>query len=173
MTFGDRFSFLPISLFQQSHSTFVIILFGPSSAVHQPDDLRMSTFPQIDNRSWSFRTSILEGAIFHKMSYCKFLQGNPCKAIETFYRWVFFPLGLRVLDDFRSFCCMKEFGDGFDGVTFPRLFISCNCLLSHTARWSPIANNLQESIVHAASQNFHFCSQNYYFEFPARYFSSP
>ena len=27
-------------------------------------------------------------------------------------------LGLRSLDDFRSFCCMKEFGNGFDGVTF-------------------------------------------------------
>ena len=24
------------------------------------------------DRSWSCRTSILEGAIFHKMSYCKF-----------------------------------------------------------------------------------------------------
>ena len=84
---GDRFSFLPISLFQHSHSTFVIILFRPFlSAVHQPDYVRMSTFPQTDNHSWSCRTSILEGAIFHKMSYCKFLQGNPCKAIETFYR---------------------------------------------------------------------------------------
>ena len=31
---------------------------------------------------------------------------------------LFPPLGLRVLYDFRSFCCMKEFGDGFDGVTF-------------------------------------------------------
>ena len=31
------------------------------------------------------------------------------------------PLGLRVLDDFRSFCCMKEFGDGFNSVTFPTL----------------------------------------------------
>ena len=27
----------------------------------------MSTFPQIDNHSWSCRTSILEGATFHKM----------------------------------------------------------------------------------------------------------
>ena len=32
-----------------------------------------------------------------------------------------FPLGLRVLDGFRSFCRMKEFGDGFDGVIFPTL----------------------------------------------------
>ena len=34
------------------------------------------------------------------------------------------PLGLRVLDGFRSLCRMKECGDGFDGELFPRLFIS-------------------------------------------------
>ena len=55
---------------------------------------------------------------------------------------------------------------------------NCNCLLSHTARWFPIANNLQEFLVHAvlfpdswprrSSQNFRFWSQNSYFEFPAR-----
>ena len=53
-----------------------------------------------------------------------------------------------------------------------------NCLLSHIARWFPIANNLQEFFVHAV------CSlildhgvllkiSNSYFEFPDRYFSSP
>ena len=31
------------------------------------------------------------------------------------------PLGLRVLDDFRSFCRMKQFGDGFDGELFSTL----------------------------------------------------
>ena len=55
--------------------------------VHQPDDVHTSTFHQTGNHSWSCRTSILEGATFHKMSYCKFLWGNPCKAIETFYHW--------------------------------------------------------------------------------------
>ena len=49
----------------------------------------MSTFPQTDNHSWSCRTSILEGVIFHKKNCCKFLQGNPCKNIETFYHWGF------------------------------------------------------------------------------------
>ena len=44
-----------------------------SSAVCQPDDVRMSTFPQNGNHSWSCRTSILEDAIIHRMSYCKFL----------------------------------------------------------------------------------------------------
>ena len=43
------------------------------SAVHQPDGVRMSTFTQTDNHSWSCRTSILEGATFHKMNWCKFL----------------------------------------------------------------------------------------------------
>ena len=36
-------------------------------------------FSQTDNHSWSCGTSILEGAIFHKMSYCKFFWGNPWK----------------------------------------------------------------------------------------------
>ena len=35
-----------------------------SSAVRQPDDVRMSTSPQNGNHSWSCRTSILEDAIF-------------------------------------------------------------------------------------------------------------
>ena len=64
---------------------------------------------------------------------------------------MFFPVGLRVLDDFLSFCCMKEFGDVFDCVIFPRLVILWrkNCLLQNTARWFPIANNLQEFFEHA------------------------
>ena len=53
--------------------------------VHQPGDARESTFHQICNHSWTCRTSILEGATFHRMNWCKFLWGNPCKAIETFY----------------------------------------------------------------------------------------
>ena len=66
---GDRFSFLPISLFQHSHSTFVIIRFRPFCRLwRQPDDVQKSTFSQTDNHPWSCRTSILEGAIFHRMS---------------------------------------------------------------------------------------------------------
>ena len=47
---------------------------------------------------------------------------------------------------------MKEFGDGFDGVTFPTLIdiVAETAIVSkHTARWFPIANNLQEFFVHA------------------------
>ena len=47
-------------------------------------------FPKTATHSWSCRTSIQEDAIFCRMSYCKFLWGNPCRAIETFYHWDFF-----------------------------------------------------------------------------------
>ena len=67
---AHAFSIWPLHFCHHSFWTIV-------SAVHQPDDVRMSTFHQTDNHSWSCRTSILEGAIFHKMSYCKFLSSNP------------------------------------------------------------------------------------------------
>ena len=55
--------------------------------VLQLGDAHKSTFSQICNHSRTCRTSILEDATFHRMSYCKFLWGNPCKAIATFYHW--------------------------------------------------------------------------------------
>ena len=83
-------------LFHANHLSSAQLHFGHhsfwtfQSAVLQPDGVHMSTFPQNGNHSWYCRTSILEGAIFHKMSYYKFLLGNPCKAIETFSPlWIF------------------------------------------------------------------------------------
>ena len=58
---------------------------------------------------------------------------------------VLFPLGLRVLHDFRSFCCMKEFGDGSDGVTFPRLFISWRKLQVSPFTHCPLVSHCQQS----------------------------
>ena len=146
----------------------------------------MSTFPQICNHSWSCRTSILEDATFHKMSFCKFLWGNPCKAIGTFYHWGFFFWNFGVFDAFFSSWCMKELGDGF-AVSFSHVYWyrdgNCNCLLLNTHRWTPIANSLQEFFVHAVLfpdswprrffHNFHFWRPNSYFENLARYFFSP
>ena len=133
----------------------------------------MSTFTLTDNNSWSCRTSILEGATFHNKSYYKFLWGNPCKAIETFYHWDFF------LWDFGSSMIFAHLAAWKNSETEMMVYLfhaywyrggNCTCLLSHTARWSPITNNLQEFFVHAvlfpdsrprrSSQNFHFCSQN-------------
>ena len=143
-------------------------------------------FSPTDNHSWSCRTNILEVATFHKMSYCKFLRGNPCKAIETFYHWdsCLWDFGFSMV--FAHSAAWKNSETDLM-VNFFHAYSCrgghCNCLLSHIARWFPIANNLQEFFVHAvlspdswprrSSQNFQFCSQNSYFKFLARYFSSP
>ena len=78
------------------------------------------------------------------MSYCKFLWGNPCKAIETFHHWDL-PLGLRVLDGFRSFCCMKEFGHGFGCVIFARLLTSWRKLQLSLSEHCPLDSHCQKS----------------------------
>ena len=44
-------------------------------------------FLLIRTHSWSCRTSFLEGATFHRMKWCNFLWGNPCRVIETLYHW--------------------------------------------------------------------------------------
>ena len=95
-------------------------------------------------RSWSCKTCILEDATFHKNGCCNFFEGNPCKAIVTFSRWDFY-LGLRVLDGFRSFCRMKEFGNGFDGELFPRLFISWRKLHLSLPEHCPLNSHCQQS----------------------------
>ena len=107
--------------------------------------MRTRTSPRTDNHSWSCSTNILEDAAFHKMSCCKFLQRTHCKAIVTFYHWDSLPLGLRVLDDFRSLCCMKEFGDGFDGELFPHLFISWRKLQLSPFTHCPLVSHCHQS----------------------------
>ena len=116
------------------------------SAVHQLGGAHKSTFLQICNHSWSCRTSILEGATFYRVSWCKF--GH-----RDFLPLGLFPQGLRVLDAFLPSCCIKEFGENI------RLCHYCTHvnIVADTAivsiRTLPIgfsiANNLQEFLVHA------------------------
>ena len=73
------------------------------------------------------------------MSHCKFLWGNPCRAIETFYRWDFF-----LLDAFLSFCCMKEFGGEFGCVIFPRLSVSWRKLQLSPLEHCPLDSHCQQ-----------------------------
>ena len=149
---GDRFSFLPITLLQKRHCTFVTIRFGPFRRLFI--NLTMCVWallPKPTNHSWSSSTSILEGAMFHKMSYCKFLWGNPCKAIETFYHWDFY---------------LWDFGSSM--------------VFAHSAAWKNSETDLMVNFSHAysyrggtvlfpdswprrSSQNFHFCSQKFWF----------
>ena len=142
--------------------------------VHQPDDVHTSTFPQMCNHSWSCRASILEGAFFHRMNWCKFLWGNPCTAIEPFYHWDF-SSGLRILDAFLSFCCMNELGEGFGCVDFARILISCRKLQLSPSGTLPVGfplptvskNSLSSLFCHlildqGVFYNFHFRHQNSY-----------
>ena len=144
--------FVPIFL-QHGCCTFVIILWRHFSRLFI--NLMMcirALFSQICKHSWSCRTSILEGATVHKMSYCKFLWGNPCKAIATFYHWVSYlwDFGSSMVFAHSAACKISETDLMVSlSCTYSYRGGNCNCLLSHTAHWFPIANNLQEFFVHA------------------------
>ena len=155
---------------------------------YQPDAVQTSTCPQICNRSWSCRTSILEGATFHRIGASSFEEIPPGPSKHS-------PTGtpssgkLQVLDALFSFSPSVVWKNSETDSTVSTLHAysyrdgNCNCVLSHIARWFPIANHLQEFFVHAvlsldswprrSSQNFRFWPQSSYFEFLAPYFFSP
>ena len=103
-----------------------------------------STFHQICIHSPTCRTSILEGATFHKMSSCKFLWGNPCKAIDTFYHWDFFP-GTTGSRCFSLILLHERIRRRFDCVIFPRLFISWRKLQLSPFTHCPLVSHCQHS----------------------------
>ena len=55
------------------------------------------------------------------------------------------PLGLRVFDAFRSICCIKELGEGFGGVDFAPLSLSCRKLQLSPFEHCPLALHCQQS----------------------------
>ena len=71
--------------FQHCHCTFVTILFRLFARLFI--NLAMRTRAPFPNLHLFLvcRTSTLEDAIFHRMEWCKFLWGNPCTAVETFF----------------------------------------------------------------------------------------
>ena len=83
-------------------------------------DAHTSTFSKICHHSRTCRTSILEDAICHRMNWCKFLWGNPCRAIDTFFHWD---------------SCLCDFG-------FSALF-------THSASWKNSEKDSAVSIPHA------------------------
>ena len=179
----DEFSFLPNFLFQHRHSTFVIILFRPFCRL----------FINLTMCEWALFTEpttalgLVEYAFWRVPLFTKWVIASSSKVIlarpSRHLPLGLLPLGLRVLDDFRSFCCMKEFGDGFDGVTFPMLIhiVAETAIVSfHTLPVGfplpTISKNSLSTLFHSmildhrrSSQNFHFWRQNSHFEFPARY----
>ena len=76
---------------------------------------------------------------FTKMSYCKFLWGNPCKAIETFYQWDF---GFTTL--FFHPAAWKN-SEMYLTVIFPRLLISWRKLQLSPFTHCPLVSHCQQS----------------------------
>ena len=102
-------------------------------------------FPQFCKHSWTCITSILEGATFHRMSYCKFLWGNPCRAIETFYHWDLFLWDFGFSTHFSHSVAWKNL-ETDSAVSFFHAYRyrdgNCNCLLfTHC----PLVSHCQQS----------------------------
>ena len=70
--------------FPQNHCTFVTILFRSFARLFFSLAMRMRT---LCIHSPTCRTCILEDAIFHRMNWCKFLWGNPCKQSRHSSTW--------------------------------------------------------------------------------------
>ena len=181
--------FLPITLFQYSHCTFVI-LFGPSCRLF----INLTMCIRALLTKFATTLCLVEQAFWRVPFFTKWVIASSCEVISLQgHRDILplglLPLGLRVLDAFRSFCCMKEFGDGFDWCNFSTLIDyrggNCNCLLfTHCPLVIPLPTISKNSLYTL------FClhgflttpllliiptswSQNSYFEFLARYFFSP
>ena len=109
---------------QHIHCTFVTILFGPFARLFFNLAMRMrALFPKS-----ATTLGLVEQAFWRMPLFTEWIGASSFQVIlagqSKHPSTGTLPLGLLVLDDFRSFCCMKEFGDGFNGVTFPRLFVS-------------------------------------------------
>ena len=77
-------------------------------------------------------------------------------------------LGLLVLDSFLSFCRVEELGDGFDGVTFPRLLISWRKPQQPPFTHCPLASHCQRSPRVLCSRCFVPC---FFFFFAYKFFA--
>ena len=121
---GNRSSFLPITFLQKSHSTFVIIIFGPFSRLF-------------------INLTMCEWALFPKPTTTLGLVEQAFRMVPLFEEWIgassfevtlAWPsrhsttgtlasgtLGSR---RFSLLLLHAKIGDGFDGETFPRLLIS-------------------------------------------------
>ena len=133
---------------------------------------RNSKKNHMSNREWRDESEEYF-EILERRSECKIHWGNPCKAIAT-YNHSDFHSGTSVLDGFRSLCCMKEYWDGFDGVTFS----TQNDIVAETAIVSfhtlpvrfqlpTISKNFEHAVLfpdswpRRSSQTFHFWPQKF------------
>ena len=105
----------------------------------------MSTSLQNGNHSCFRRTNIQEDAIFCKMSYCKFLWGNPYKAIGTFYHSDFYLWDFGSSMVFAHSAAWKNSETDLMVNFFRRLSISWRKLQLFPFTHCPLASHCQQS----------------------------
>ena len=161
--------------FQRSHCTFVAIIFRPFALLFSNLAIRIrAPF----TKSASIRRLVNQAywrmPFFHRMDWCKFLWGNPCRAIETFLHSDSFLWDFGFSTHFSHSAAWRN-SETDSAVSFFHVCWhrdgNCNCLLQNAARWIPIANNIQEFFVHDVlpldswprrlSHNFRFWLQNF------------
>ena len=135
---------MPIILLQHSYCTFVIILFGPFTRLFI--NLTMCVWTLLPKPATTL--GLVELAFWRMPLFTKWviassfevILARPSKQSPTgTYLWDF---GFSMIF---SSCCMKEFGDGFDGVTFPRLLISWRKLQLSPPEHCPLNSHCQQS----------------------------
>ena len=119
--------------FQHGHYTFFTILIRPFARLFIILAMRIrALFSKSATTLGLVRTSILEGATFHRNNWCKFLWGTPCKANETFSHWDFFLRDFDFSTHFSHSAAWKNW-EMDSAVSFSHVHWcragNCNCLL--------------------------------------------
>ena len=127
--------FVPIILLQHGHCTLVINLFGPFTRLF----INLTMCIRALLTKFATTLCLVEQAFWRVPLFTESLQGH---------RYILplglLLLGLRVLDAFLSFCCMKEFGDVFGCVIFPRLLTSWRKLQLSPPVHCPLESHCQQ-----------------------------
>ena len=130
---GSHRSIMLLMLLQHCHCTFVTFLFGPFARLF----INLATRIRALFSKFAPTLGLVEQAFwrvtFHRMNWCKFPWGNPCRAVETFFHWycflwdfgfsTHFSLCNSETDSAVSILHAYEYRDG-----------NYNCLLQNSAR---------------------------------------
>ena len=173
-------------IFQHRHCIFVTILFGPFARLFFNLAMRMRAF--FTKIATTLR--LAEQAFWRMLFFTEWIGASSFEVIlarpSKHATTGTLASGTSGSQCIFSFCCMKEFGQGFECVDFARLLTLRRklqlSLLEHCPLIS-ITNNLLESFVHAflspdswpqrSFYNFRFWPQNSCSANHARYFFSP
>ena len=136
---GSHRSIILLSLLQHSHCTFVTILFGPFAGLFVNLAMCIRALFPTSASTLGLVNKHSGGCHFSQYGVVQVHLRYSMHGHRDFLPLVLFPLGLRVLDAFLSFCRMKELGERFGCVNFARLFISWRKLQLSPFEHCPLA----------------------------------